>query len=162
MADAIAAPQAVAGLRFALRKGGRSPNSATSTVLVPALLKLCFDFIHRSGEMTITAADKDIFAGLLEAQVLAMLPLIQQREVAATANAALARLERILEARQVELAAIGKLTEGVNEYFPHTGRDGDTVDHGVDQRDAIPAALWKWIEVRMLAAVIVSLCRCVE
>jgi hypothetical protein len=136
----LAAPHGKARLRWGLLRPCDEARQLQRT-----LAGLCCQLVDEAGKRTLSKDGKAILTAMLSAGVVKELPAAEQEAAQSSADAALDRLQQDLDRRQESLAAVGLSTTGVDEYTPHSSYSGDLVMK-LDQRDAIPAVLWRWAE----------------
>jgi ankyrin repeat protein len=105
-----------------------------------------------SQKMTIDQEGKELLLMLLRAGVISALQEKRQAAVLHLTTQVLSTLEQAVEKRQEALVDVGSLTGEPNEYHPHLDRLGSEVSDEIDQRDAIPKVVWRWIEAQPLDA----------
>jgi ankyrin repeat protein len=111
-----------------------------------SLFKVLEELLASCKDRSLTKLGKTLMSILLEAGLLKTVDAERRAALKQMNSEVLDELQKALDERQEVLQSVGRLTEEPDVRLSRRDRHGKKTTGKLDQRDAMPAATWKWLE----------------
>lgn len=137
----------VASLHLSLWREDHWGNlQVRSLSFAESLFKILEELLVSCKDRSLTKDGKTLMSMLLEAGLLKTVDAKGRAALKQLNSEVLDELEKALDERQEVLQDVGRLTDEPDERKERRDRHGKKTRGKLDQRDAMPAATWQWLE----------------